>query len=125
MTAKDFVSEAEFEKIRSAVSKSAFFEHRKAVKSGGNTFSVWLHSSVVPDHTAKLVWDGHNYLIHFDYDYKGKAVGYGGGGFCTDDYSIFKSWDSFKAWFNRVMSAKSVMRENGYEVEEYGQISMF
>jgi len=119
MNIKSFVSVEDYERIRSAVCGRGRFEHKKEVKSDGTSWSLTLHSSVVNEETAKKIWNGNSYLVHFNLEYRGK-IGIGGGGFATDNYSLFDSWGSFKEWID-----KQCRRIKGYEVEEYGQLSLF
>ena len=119
MNIKSFVTIEDFEKIRSAVQRKAEFEHKREMNSEGTSWTMALHSSVVNEKTAKEIWNGNCYLIHFDLEYRGK-LGIGGRGFAVDNYKLFDSWDVFKKWIDKQCGGIG-----GYEVVEYGQLSLF
>ena len=117
---KDFVPAEAVESICRAVNGQKSFYHEKSVRGGKTIFKLTLKSVVVDDELAASVWRGNNYLVHFDLEYNGRDCGIGGVGFATDDYCAFKNRETFKRWFDNHMKTYT-----GYEVDEYGQLSLF
>lgn len=121
MTISDFVSKCCFDQIKGCIDKKEVFEHRKEHKKNGGSITITLKGCNIEQELADKIWNGHNYLVHFDVQYNGREFGgLGGCGFAMDDFSIFESWDKFKDWFNNRMK-----RYNGYEVEKEEQMSLF
>lgn len=115
-----FICEDDYEQIAKSISGRNIFEYRKGYKGNIGKVDVRIYSSVVDDSTAKRIWRGNNYLVHFDENHNGKKIGCGGRGRAVDEFHMFKGWNEFKDWFNAQMKSY-----DWYEVEEYGQISLF
>lgn len=119
MNAKSFVTEQTFESIKEKVEKRETFYHAQRVKSGNTFFNLTINSDFTSEENAKRTWNGKRYLIMFNVDYHG-ALGVGGKGFATVDYKLFKGWETFKAWIDKNMKCYP-----DYELEEFGQLSLF
>lgn len=120
MNCRDFVTEADYRLMSRHVRNQSPFDHKKAKKENGTTFSLSLYSGEVDDELAQSIWRGNHYLIHFGVNYAGGKMGWGGKSFAMCDYEVFDTWESFKEWFNKQMSYFA-----NYETEEYGQLCMF
>lgn len=116
---RNWVKPVDFEKMKDRADKEEAFNFKSEVKSGGRVFSVRIDGRFVDKSLAEEVWHGKDYLIGFQEDHWGKGD-YSGRGFCTEKKEMFENWESFKEWFDQNMK-----HLGGYEVEEYGQVSLF
>ena len=120
MNIRDFVSRDEYEMARGCAFSRKPFDIRKEVKVGKNKIDVHVDGRFVAEDLARDIWHGHDYLVGFSSNYSGK-MGYGGFGGCTEKLGFLETWESFKEWFDKKMAG----RYKDYEVEEYGQVSLF
>lgn len=119
MNINDFVRKDDFVLINEGVNERKEFRHTGVYKKGNKQITMRIHGKTIDDDLARDIWNGNNYLVHFDADISGGGE-YMGFGFATDKLWNFDSWDDFKEFVNKQMTYFK-----GYEVEEYGQLCMF
>ena len=123
MCVSDFVPRRCYEAMKIDMEQKKVFEHEKEVKNQNGQFKARIDGRYIDKKTAQNIWHGHDYLVGIDIDYHGPVVGQGGKGHLFYNYDeIFRSWGSFKEWFDRQMK---FLRDYGYDDEEYGQMSLF
>ncbi len=121
MNIRDFVSPENVKWMADKISRREIFDYKVDHKEGKEFVSVSLSSKILQDEDlVQKIWNGHDYLVRFNMDRHGKLYAYTGFGFAVDKFWMFDGWDVFSGWFNDRMKNYS-----DYEVEEYGQISLF
>ena len=119
MTATSFVPVVTYESIKDRIERRQIFCHEQCVNCCSNKITLRLSSRFIDEKTAHDIWHDHNYLVSFNIEYRGK-IGIGGSGFAIDKFDCFATWDTFKAYINKLMK-----RFDGYDTEEYGQMCLF
>ena len=120
---RSFFTTEQFERARERARKNEPFELVGVAgdsKGSPNRIKIKVDGFFVNDDLAERIWHGHNYLVGFMCDYHGKK-GQGGSGMATENFSFMETWEDFKAWIDRKMSPAF----EEYEVEEFGQMSLF
>lgn len=120
MNIKDFVTADVYEDIAEKVRDKKEFEYIKSVYGNGNKYRFRLNGMEIRDDRTKRIWHGNDYLVGINIDYSGKRCGFTGKGYGIDDMNKLSSWGNFKEWVDGFMSGV-----DGYEAEEYGQVSLF
>lgn len=119
MNVFNFVTKEAFATIRERITGREIFRYSQSTKCSGNTITIRFESRFIPEDLAKQIWNGNDYLLHWNVEYRGK-IGQGGSGRAYAEFKQFRDWDSFKDWFD-----KQLQRFDGYEVEQYGQLCLF
>lgn len=120
MNARSFWSDSDFDFIKRYAGSRENFTIKKQCKEKRNRYEVTIDGRHIFDEKLiRDIWHGHDYLLGFHVDYHGD-VGIGGAGFAVDTFPMLESWEAFKAWFDKLMK-----RYPEYELEEYGQLSLW
>lgn len=119
MNIYSFFSRDDLLTIKGKIADRAKFEMKHEHKGKENKFSILIGGDSIARDLADDIWHGNDYLVHFSFDYHGKA-GIGGKGWAVDTFPMFVDWDAFKTYIDKQMQCYG-----GYETEEYGQMSMW
>ena len=119
MNIRSFFSLEDFQQIQQKATAHEPFSLFPKHKAKQNKYGIGITGRYIDEDTARDIWHGHNYLVSFTFDYSGK-VGIGGKGWAVDTFPMLQSWYSFKDYIDKQMKCYPE-----YEVEEYGQMSLF
>ena len=101
------------------IKRRAKFDITQKHKGKENRWEIRIGGGAIKKDLADDIWHGNDYLVHFNFEYQGKA-GFGGKGWAVDTFTMFVDWDSFKSYIDKAMVCYGC-----YESEEYGQMSLF
>lgn len=119
MNVFSFVTKEAFASMQERIKRREVFSYSQSAKCERNTITIRLESRFIDRDTAEKIWNGKNYLVHWNVDYRGK-IGVGGSGRAYAEFTQFSDWETFKDWID-----KHLERFEGYEVEQYGQLCLF
>ena len=120
MDIRCFVCRADHTAIAKNIRERRIFNFERAVKAENKTVSLRIHSAFIAKDLADDIWNGNDYLVHFDVNRTGSGE-YTGCGHATDNYESLSTWEGFKQELDRMLKHYTP----GYEIEEYGQICLF
>ena len=118
MNFHNFISFLDFDEVKAKSDVREPFIFEKGMKGKENTVTVRIEGRLIDKDLADQIWNGKDYLVSFNCEYKGK-MGIGGWGGATEK-PLCESLDVFKKWFDKWMRGFG-----DYEVEEYGQMALF